>query len=121
MKLIKDNLVPLENWMIVEEILDYKEEDAGGKKLALPDSYVKKQKAEKDAAPTPSPYKVLAIGPGLFIDGKLIPPSIKVGDIVIIGSAVITTEYKHEEMQIARADGAMFIDNNSVIPGVKIG
>ncbi len=64
---------PLSNRIVVEA-KQTETKTAGG--IVLPDS------AEKEK---PMEGKVIAIGTGKFIDGKLQPPQLKEGDVVLFG------------------------------------
>lgn len=47
-------------------------------------------------------YKVLAIGPGYYLDGKLIKPTIEVGDRVVIVGNIFDFKYKDKTVTLAR-------------------
>ena len=66
------DLQPLGDRLIVE-VLDEEETTFSG--IVLPDTAKEK----------PQRGKVLAVGPGKYEDGKLVPMSVKVGDKVLYG------------------------------------
>ena len=84
-------LVPLEDRVIVK-ILEEEEKTASG--IVLPDTAKEK----------PQKARVLAVGPGRYLEDKLIPLDVKEGDVVIFakyGGTEIKVE--GEELLILRA------------------
>lgn len=63
---------PLHDRVLVER-LEAEEKTAGG--IIIPGSAQEK----------PQEAKVLAVGPGAYVDGKLVPVDVKVGDIILLG------------------------------------
>ena len=74
---------PLSDNVVIKPILE--EKTAGG--ILLPDS------AKKEA----STGKVLAVGPGRYIDGKVVPVDVKVGDTVLFSYG---KEIDHEDQKL---------------------
>jgi chaperonin GroES len=83
---------------------------------------LKKEKVEKktasgiiltgDVKEQPSFAEVIAVGSGLIVDGKLVPPMVKIGDKVVY-KRYSTTEFKFEEEEyliIAEKDILAIID-----------
>ena len=83
---------PLHDRVIVKRI-DEEEKTKGG--IIIPDTAKEK----------PQEGKVVAVGPGKFEDGKLIPPGVKAGDKILFGK-YSGTEIKldGEEHLIMRED-----------------
>lgn len=106
-------LVPLEDWMIVEEV---KDEES---KIIKPKVW--KGKVEGKAPIDPVPWRILDIGPGVMFEGVRIPTNLKVGDIVIIAIQVIQTYFKGKEYFLSRAGGVNFkVEYDNTIEGVRI-
>ncbi|GAB4261895.1 MAG: co-chaperone GroES [Thermoleophilia bacterium] len=84
-------LVPLEDRVVVK-VLEEEEKTASG--IVLPDTAKEK----------PQKAKVLAVGPGRYDDGQLVPVGVAEGDVVIF-SKYGGTEVKveGEELLILRA------------------
>lgn len=84
------NIKPLGD-RIVLKVLEAEEKTASG--IVLPDTAKEK----------PQQAEVLAVGPGKYEDGKLVPMSVKVGDTVLFAK-YSGTEVKHggEELLIVR-------------------
>lgn len=84
-------LVPLEDRVIVK-VMEEEEKTASG--IVLPDTAKEK----------PQKAKVLAVGPGRYVEDKLIPLDVKEGDIVVFakyGGTEIKVD--GEELLILRA------------------
>ena len=54
----------------------------------------------------PMTGKVVAVGPGKYEDGKLVPMGVKVGDIVLFG------KYSHEEVKIGGEEYYLISESN---------
>jgi len=67
------SIIPLGNRVLIKPFTKEELEKKNSFGIILPDSD-SKEKSEQG--------KVLAIGPGIYDDGKLIPMTVKVGDIV---------------------------------------
>lgn len=90
-------LVPLEDRVVVK-VLEEEEKTASG--LVLPDTAKEK----------PQKAKVVAVGPGRYDDGALVPMGVSEGDIVVF-SKYGGTEVKvdGEELLILRASDILAI------------
>lgn len=75
---------PLADRVVVRP-LDAKEETVLASGIILP---------ETDKKEKPSKGKVVAVGPGRFDDGKLVPMSVKVGQTVLF------TKYGYDEVKV---------------------
>ena len=80
------NLRPLGDRIIVKPV-DEKEASVSG--IILPDP-IDKQKPERG--------EVVAVGPGRYDDGKLVPVSVKIGDIVVF------KKYSPDEIEVEKVD-----------------
>ncbi|HHU60849.1 MAG: co-chaperone GroES [Bacillota bacterium] len=91
------NIKPLGD-RIVLKVLEAEEKTASG--IVLPDTAKEK----------PQQAKVLAVGPGNYEDGKLVPMNVKEGDIVLFAK-YSGTEVKHggEELLIVRQNDLLAI------------
>jgi len=67
------NIRPLSDRVVIKR-LPHEEKSKGG--IIIPDS------ASEERGQT---GKVVAVGPGRFIDGEIVPMTVKVGDIVVFG------------------------------------
>jgi chaperonin GroES len=65
------NIKPLSNRVIIEPVSEDKKTKSG---IVLP---------ENASGEKPMMGKVVAVGPGKHVDGKLVPMSVKIGDSVI--------------------------------------
>ncbi len=72
---------PLRDQVLLEALKEEKRK--GG--IILPDTATKER---------PEQAKVIAVGPGKLVDGKLVPPSVKKGDVVLF------TKYGPHEIKI---------------------
>ncbi|MSR87687.1 MAG: co-chaperone GroES [Candidatus Zambryskibacteria bacterium] len=73
-------------------------------KLILPESMTKEKSAQG---------KVLAVGPGKHIDGKLVPISLKVGDTVIFSKySYDEVEQDGEELYLLKEDNILAVIKN---------
>ncbi|MDD3089649.1 MAG: co-chaperone GroES [Candidatus Omnitrophica bacterium] len=77
---------PLGDRLLVE-VLDAEEKSKGG--IVLPDTAKEK----------PHQGKVLAVGSGKYVDGKLLPLDVKKGDVVLYGK-YSGTELKMDDRQL---------------------
>ncbi|MDD4013958.1 MAG: co-chaperone GroES [Candidatus Omnitrophica bacterium] len=77
---------PLGDRLLVE-VLDAEEKSKGG--IVLPDTAKEK----------PQQGKVLAVGSGKYVDGKLLPLDVKKGDVVLYGK-YSGTELKMDDRQL---------------------
>lgn len=101
------NITPLGDRVLVrpktvEEIRNKK--GAGHFGIIVPDSMTKEKSAEGT---------VLAVGVGRYVDGKLIPPNVKVGDTIIF-SKYSYDEVLHgdEELYLLREDNILAVIKN---------
>jgi hypothetical protein len=108
-------LKPLDDWMIVEEVVTEKSN------IIKPINWKGKPVGGNQPV-DPKPWKVLDIGPGVMFDGQRIPTGIKVGDVVVIAVQVIQTQFMGREYFISRASGVNFmvVEEDSNIPGVSV-
>lgn len=95
------NIMPLGNRVLIKPFTKEELEKKNSFGIILPDSG-SKEKSEQG--------KVLAVGPGVFDDGKLIPMTVKVGDVVAFskyGYDDIT--FQDEELYLIKEENILAI------------
>jgi len=103
MKNQTSKIVPLADRVLVKPLT---EAEAKGEKkknlgIILPDSISQEKSAQG---------KVLAVGPGKFVEGKLIPVNIKIGDIIIFSKyGYEEVEQNGEELYLLKEDSLLAI------------
>ena len=98
------NISPLGDRVLVRP---FSEAEVAGKKnsfgIILPDSVDKEKSAQG---------KVLAVGPGRFIDGKRLPIQVKTGDVVLFSKyGYDEVEHQGEELYLIKEDNILAIIN----------
>lgn len=80
-----NKIVPLQDRILLKPFTKNEFEEANSSGIIIPDT-IDKDKPEQG--------KVIAVGLGKYIDGKLVPMNIKVGDVVIF------SKYGYDEVKI---------------------
>ncbi len=97
------SIVPLGDRVLVKPFLEG-EQDGVKKKnfgIIIPDTISKDKSAEG---------KVIAVGPGKYDDGVLVPMSVKVGDIVIFSKyGYDEVEHEGEELYLLKEDSILAV------------
>ena len=95
-------VIPLGDRVLVKP---FTEEEARGKKqsfgIILPDSVTKEKSAQG---------RVVAVGEGKYVDGKLVAPKVKVGDVVIFSKySYDEVEHNDEEFYLLREENLLAV------------
>lgn len=99
----KIKIIPLSDRILVRP---FTQEDLknGGKNsfgIILPDSVAKEKSAQG---------KVLAVGEGKYVDGKLVAPRVKIGDTIIFSKyAYDEVEHEGEELYLLREENVLAV------------
>lgn len=104
-KIIKSNKGQVKPFGDRVLVRPFTEEDLKGKKnnfgIIIPDTVSKEKSAQG---------KVLAVGEGKYVDGKLMPIQIKAGDTVIFSKySYDEVEYEGEELYLIKEDNILAI------------
>jgi chaperonin GroES len=101
-KVAKSGILPLGDRVLVNPFTE--EEIKGGEShygIVLPDSVTKEKSAQG---------KVLAVGEGKFVDGRLVPMQVKVGDKVIFSKyGYDEVEYEGKELYLLKEDSILAV------------
>ena len=81
----EDMIIPLGDRVLIRPITELEKNGKNSFGIILPDSLAKEKSAEA---------KVLAVGQGKYVDGTLIPISVKVGDTVVY------SKYSYDEVTV---------------------
>lgn len=93
----KPELKPLGDRVLLKPFRETEERKIGGVKFVLPES-VSKEKSDRG--------KVVAVGEGRYIEGKLVPVRVKVGDIVLF------SKYSYDEVKQGEEDFYLVKEEN---------
>ena len=99
---VKDGIKPLADRVLVKP---FTEEEVKGEKnhygIIIPDTVSKEKSAQG---------KVMAVGEGKWVDGKLVPMRIKVGDTIIFSKySYDEVEYKGAELYLLKEENVLAV------------
>lgn len=99
----KSKIVPLGDRVLIRPIKEEEVKKIGNFKIILPES-ARQEKSDQGT--------VLAVGEGKFVDGKLVPMRVKVGDTVIF------SKYSYDEVK-ANGEDAYILKEENILAVIK--